>query len=325
MGTCSITTFIGQRRLMMAPGRSSLKMTAIFTGASPNTLPSATRGASDGLRSDRRRPVFIAAFGKTRGFTLRLPFGSEFRHDEALTHLERVANAFFFDFDMRYGFSIGLAVEQRRWRRSSRRYDGDPEYPANVYAQEPLALLRYGRAASEFPLLEFLAYYQALEYFFPHFSGQAVIQNLRSQLKNPAFDFSSDAAIARIIAVASPAVKSGGSEREQIRETIRAVADQSVIEEYFTEPLRDSVSKKGTGVDYVTPIQFDERAPDLRDQVASRLYEIRCRIVHAKSDGGPNDKPVLLPDSPESHRLEADIGLMRLLAERAVIARARRE
>jgi hypothetical protein len=58
---------------------------------------------------------------------------------------------------------------------------------------------------------------------------------------------------------------------------------------------------------------------DLRNDVADRIYDIRCKIVHAKGDGGPAKVEALLPFSKEADSLGFDIGLVRYIARRVLI------
>jgi hypothetical protein len=54
----------------------------------------------------------------------------------------------------------------------------------------------------------------------------------------------------------------------------------------------------------------------MRRSTAERIYDIRCRIVHAKSEfdnAGP-----LLPTDPEAQHLGHDIELVRYLAGKAL-------
>lgn len=55
---------------------------------------------------------------------------------------------------------------------------------------------------------------------------------------------------------------------------------------------------------------------DLRTSAAERIYDIRCRIVHAKAEfdtAGP-----LLPTDPAAQHLGHDIDLVRYLAGEAL-------
>jgi hypothetical protein len=55
---------------------------------------------------------------------------------------------------------------------------------------------------------------------------------------------------------------------------------------------------------------------DIRRSAAERIYDIRCRIVHAKAEFD-NEGPIL-PTDPETQCLGPDIDLVRFLAGKAL-------
>jgi hypothetical protein len=59
---------------------------------------------------------------------------------------------------------------------------------------------------------------------------------------------------------------------------------------------------------------------DLRNDVSDRIYDIRCKIVHTKSDSRSEDGDLLLPFSKEADQLVYDIELVEYLAQRVLIA-----
>jgi hypothetical protein len=73
----------------------------------------------------------------------------------------------------------------------------------------------------------------------------------------------------------------------------------------------------------VTSLNPQNKNLDMRTQLANRIYEIRCRIVHSKSDGGASEIPILLPFSKEAELLSADVQLLRFLAQKVLLAGSR--
>lgn len=261
------------------------------------------------------------------GVTIKLDGVTSLTHDESVEALERYAGAMLFDLDLVYGHSIQLSKRRRLSRRrrpvlSSR----PPKFPQNRYARQALELYQYGREAEGLPLLEYLAYYQSLEFFFPFFAREQTVNMFRSQLLNPAFDAADDGAVNRLISLAAPAARGFMAEREQLRATIRACMTDSDILDFMksTKELMDHFCAPKQVIKDVGVIQVRGSQVDLRDQVSDRIYSIRCRIVHAKQDGGGNSEEVLLPSSAEAANLQGDIELLRLVAQRALVARAAR-
>lgn len=65
-------------------------------------------------------------------------------------------------------------------------------------------------------------------------------------------------------------------------------------------------------------IPLNDRKVDLIKSVASRVYDIRCRIVHTKDISGVT-KP-LLPNSEGAENLNHDIALVEFLAKKVIIS-----
>lgn len=248
-------------------------------------------------------------------------------HDTALEALERYASALLFDIDLVYGIPAQLARQRRGVRARKRlRPEQPPKFPRNHYAGQALELYQYGRSAAGLPLLEYLAYYQSLEYFFPYFAREQTVHAVRSQLLRPGFDPQNDDTLSRLINLAAPAARGGMAEREQLRATVRACVTEAELRD-FIESLPEYVDhfcSKSQAIKGVGSIQLTNAQTDLRDQVADRVYAIRCRVVHAKQDGGVSGDEVLLPGSAETESMQADIELLRLLAQLALVARAAR-
>ncbi|WP_061015190.1 hypothetical protein [Microbacterium sp. CCH5-D1] len=274
-------------------------------------------------------PVARALFNRLmrRSKVLRIEGFDASRHDDALALLEKLSGSLFFDLDVMYGIPLTLQrVRSALRRRPLSRSKKTMQFPTNVYAPEALALYQYGRSAQQLPLLEFLAYYQALEFYFPAFAHAGTSSAIRSELLNPRFDPTSDSDISRLIDLAGPAVRAGIGEREQLRATVLAATTvegvRGAIDRLSTSegnPITDKPSRI-RGAD---PVRV--QANDVREQLADRIYAIRCRIVHTKQDGGGTGAELLLPTGAEVSHLYADISLVRYVAQQAIFGQARRE
>jgi hypothetical protein len=247
--------------------------------------------------------------------------------ESALNTLRSVSNAFLFDLDLCYNVS----VELRRLRRFSSKYarvpvQQPPKFPHNNYAEAPLELYRYGRTSAGLPLLQYLAFYQSIEYFFPTFTREDISKRIRAELVDPRFDPTSDQSLTRLISLAAPAAGTPMKERDQLRTAVRACVDVPALSEFIgsSEVYTQHFCDKKQAIKGVLPLQLKGSQTDLRDQVADRVYAIRCRIVHTKQDGGPSGVDLLLPASKEANSLPADVDLVRFLAQRALVTRATR-
>ncbi len=274
--------------------------------------------ASAKIRSMTRPPV-------TRGVSLKVRGAEARTQDAAISILETLANGFFFDLDIRYQAHLTLV----RYHRPGPRVRvapslQPPEFPRNKYAAEPLALYTYGRSATGLPLLEFLAYYQVLEYFFPVFTREQLVRQVRRTLRNPAFDINDDLAISRLISDVSPSSRGSLSEREQLRATLRACASVSLLRDFVasSSAVKAHFCDKAQAISGVSRLLLVNSSADLRDQVADRVYDLRCRVVHAKQEGGEAGVDLLLPSSKEAQSLQLDVQLVRLLAQQALVTAA---
>ncbi|MFE0435222.1 hypothetical protein ACFW2K_09700 [Streptomyces nigra] len=270
-------------------------------------------------------------YGLGRFTTIRISGVTATRHDDALQILNRVSGATFFELDLQYGVapmlvpSWGSDRARTRIRPELETIETTPRNPQNQYPDKPLSLYWYGRSSSGIPLLEYLAYYQVLEYFFPSFSHRETLEKLRNELLDPRFRPDDDSNLVRIINLASGTGKGFGSEREQLRSTIGGCVTDGHVRDFIesSEVLADHFSGKQKIKD-VTLVNLEDTKNDLLTAVANRVYDIRCRIVHAKEDGGKSSVDLLLPFSKEAEALGPDIELIKFLAQKVLIAGATR-
>lgn len=257
---------------------------------------------------------------------------SDSGHDDALKILERYSAAFFFELDLRYDFPLSLhrprelqrSLATRRHRRLEASEPSPMAVIRNVYAESAVTLYFYGRSARGLPLLQYLAYYQAIEYFYPSFSNAEMLRRIRAQLKDPRFNPDNDRSLQKMISLA----QTGGrlsAEREQLRMVLEACVEEADLLEFLTSDKE--IEGHFTGKDQirdVNPIRTKGgNNPRLVHQIADRVYSIRCRIVHTKEGGGSTDIDALLPFGREADALEFDILLMQFLVQKVIIAASR--
>lgn len=259
--------------------------------------------------------------------TMKLDGTATNSHDEALAVVESLGRSFLFELDVLYGLTLMISKRRRvPAHRDLAGADHAPEFPKNDYAQEALALYEYGRSASGLPLLEYLAYYQSVEFFFPIFAREETVRSVRKLLADPRFNAAEESAVNRLINLTAPAARAGMSEREQLRATVRGSMTSEEAEDFVKsdESLTEHFCSKKQSIRGVQPLRLTGDQADLRDQIADRIYAIRCRIVHTKQDGGGVGEDMLLPSSREAESLPRDTELLRMVAQNALLARAGR-
>lgn len=276
--------------------------------------------------------LVVAAFNarmRSRAYSIRIIGSGARAHDAALGLLEDVSRSLFFEIDVTKGFVLILTesrhpVRLRAGGRSGRDNGEPPRLPRLSYSAEAAILYNYGRSASEMPLLEFLAYYQVIEYYFPAYARAEAIQRLRQLLLDPRFNPMNDVDVGKLLQAPGSSSRSGAlTEVEQLKATIRRCTDDISLTEFIT--ARQNREQFLTGKQElvgVKSLNFSNRDYALTDQVAERIYQIRCRIVHSKEDGGPSAAPLLLPFSAEARKMRVDIELARYVAQKVLIAGA---
>ncbi|WP_144410326.1 MULTISPECIES: hypothetical protein [Chromobacterium] len=259
--------------------------------------------------------------------TLKLTGCHVSTHDTALALLNKAAGSILFQLDLLTDFPVGLEKERRHFpgARKPRRQQNQAtelQYPKIQFENAPLSLYWYGRSATGMPLLQFLAFYQAIEFYFPIYSQSEAQRKLKAILKDPTFRGDRDTDIARLLA-AIHISRSGafGDERSQLRATLMECSDSDELRRFMGEDAerKEFFLNKAKALPY-HKIPLANTSVDLRNDVADRIYDIRCKIVHTKADSRDGDIELLLPFTPEAEQLSFDIELVQHLAQLVLVA-----
>lgn len=265
----------------------------------------------------------ILGGGGAGRYTIKIEGLQSLFHDTALSLLQKITDSVFFQIDLVH--DTPLALLRRRVRAPRRRRGTLTEIslsiPQHEYDSAPMSLYFYARSASELPLVQFLAFYQVLEYYFPVCHQAEARRRIRALIKDPSFRMDRDIDISRIVSTLLDGSYSGfGDERSMLKATILESTNAKEIRDFVTEDSNaaEFYKSKTKGLtDHKIPI--DNEDADLRAEVADRIYDIRCRIVHTKSTGRDGSYELLLPYSKEATQLHHDIELLRFLAKKALI------
>jgi hypothetical protein len=248
--------------------------------------------------------------------TVKLSYPGAIGREQLGQQSEEVARSLGYELNVRNGVIVeldarpaGPDVITARWMPE---VAGRIRYPRTRIQHEVAILFGFASQATDDPLLAFLWYYQALEYFFPRAIRQSAIKEIRRELRDPVFDLASDASMLRIVKAAETPV--GSNESYQLRAVINEYVRAGRLEEFFQRDWGGYFTRRGPvkGIPHIN-VNAEQ---SLSDQVAERVYKIRNRIVHAKGD--QRFPQVLLPRSSESSALTPDVLLVRLLATEAI-------
>lgn len=248
-------------------------------------------------------------------------------HDTALALLTKAAGSVLFQLDLLTDTPMGLEKERRRFvggRRPKNNSNRTTElqYPKTQFENAPLSLYWYGRSAAGMPLLQFLAFYQVVEFYFPIYSQSEAQRKLKAILKDPTFRGDRDTDVARLLA-AIHVSRSGafGDERSQLRATLMECTDSDALRQFIAADTerKDFFLNKAKSLPY-HKIPLTNPSVDIRNDVADRIYDIRCKIVHTKTDSRDGDVELLLPFTPEAEQLSFDIELVQYVAQQVLVA-----
>jgi len=264
----------------------------------------------------------------TSAITLHLQDVDVKSGQEASRFLFDIAHAIFFELDLR--FSVTLQIAERVGRYFSPlemvRDDGQSEplrLPDRRFARAAIALYMYARTINTYPLLEYLTLYQVIEHCMLAFSRPETIERLKARLQDPSFDINDHVGLSQLLSSERHGSRANLSERDQVRFTVQTCVPPEAITGFLqsNDETAQFISQEGRplGASSVDP---GDKRKELPTQIADRIYDMRCRIVHAKGDsldkvGGP-----LLPTSQEANQLGHDLLIIRFIAQQVLIASA---
>ncbi|MCQ8849822.1 hypothetical protein NQT74_14645 [Alteromonas stellipolaris] len=280
-----------------------------------------------GEASEILRLLAKGPFGRSGALSIKISGVNISQHNQSLQILRKLSDSLFFQLDLQDGFALSLVRDRRHTRRPGYRPRRRPperaelEFPKIEFDEGPSSLYWYGRSAVGMPLLQFLAFYQVIEYYYPTYSQEEARRRIRAILKDPTFRTDRDGDIGKVLTAVSGHGRGFGDERSQLRATINACIDTNELRGFLEEDQERSefFSAKQKGLtDHKLPLNNSDA--DLRAPVADLIYDIRCKIVHTKGESSDGEVELLLPFSKEAELLFFDIELMQFVARKVLIA-----
>lgn len=251
--------------------------------------------------------------------TIKLQGFKADQHIIAKKTLELISNSIFFQIDLKYKIPINLSVHSTPTLRSSGFWgEAELDYPKREFDKDALALYWYAKSAKNMPLQKFLAFYQVLEFHYPNFTKTSAKKKIKNLFFDPSFNIDKEKDLNRILVVLESSSPNITDERSQLYATLEECVGSSELIDFFSpKKTHEFFLKKNKEITEVI-IPLNDKKPDIIKSVASRVYDIRCRIVHTKDLSG-STKP-LLPNSPGAENLNDDIKLLEFLAKKVIIA-----
>lgn len=257
--------------------------------------------------------------------SLKIYLGGERKYASALNALETISNSLFFQIDIERGVALALRKTLRRNRPVRPRGLNTDEatsiqFPAFEYDTAPISLYWYAKSARGMPLLQFLAYYQVVEYYFPNFAKLEAVRGARKILKHPNFRVDRESDLTKLVGTISGSGRVGSSEREQMKVTVLEVLSLDDVKQFFedNEEISELLGKKQKGITDKT-VNIIRKDHDHRSDIAELLYDIRCRIVHTKNGFDSPQSEMILPFSAAEEDMWAYTELMKFVAQNALV------
>lgn len=285
-------------------------------------------GSDDGpvLELSRPTPLMLAVseYATSSSISLKITGHKVNGHDEAVSFLKKVSSSLLFQLDLisDLPFVVRRQTSYRKRTKRSRAWSApDLKFPTNEFESAPLSLYWYGRSARGMPLLQYLAFYQVIEFYFPRFSQSEAHRKLKAVLKHPTFRGDKDSDVSKLLnAIYISRNGAYGDERAQLRATIDECIQPDDLRRFIREDSDRAsfFSSKGKATYHKVNVNLDDS--DLCADLSRRIYEIRCKIVHTKSDVRDQEIELLLPFSKEADQLYFDIDLVQYVAQQVLIA-----
>lgn len=242
-------------------------------------------------------------------------------HDKSLEILNKISNSIFFEMDINKNISFHLLRSNRPLRRrTSNNSDIPIMFPKNTYDNEPMTLYWYARRALNMPLLQYLAYYQAIEFYYPIFHNADLSRKIKSILRSPSFRYEKDTDIVKLINALKGKSNGVASEREQLKATLKECINPEDLKIFIdsNDERKVVLTKKLSNITSHA-IQVNQGDEGLIANLVERIYSIRCKIVHIKADDKVDDLKLLLPFSKEEDSIQHDIDLIQYVAQKIIV------
>lgn len=246
------------------------------------------------------------------------------QHDEIKSFIDKQIGAFLFSIFRGNGISIYPSYREFSLEENPIPTHAkiDLKSPFLKVDHQPLQLYWYAKGSGRAPLLMFQAFYQILEFYFPHFSCLEAKSQIRLILKDPSFSTNNDDNLLKIIRSAGNASPQK-PEKDMLLATIENGVPFEDLKEFLekTEGLHSFLSSKDAKDIGEPNLRQNLHDKEILKDIAFRIYFIRCRIVHSK-DFNEKASP-LLPFSNESRNLINDLKLIEFLATKILISQGK--
>jgi len=263
-----------------------------------------------------------------RPYTIRVTSFFATSHDDAIERTNRILDACIFELGYLKRMGIQLADDwpHRRRLTAVERFNYGDKYnsdhlpsPRSSFNPDLVRFYQFGMS-SDIPVLQFLAYYQVLEYFFLTVSDEHLYAKLSQRLNDPRFS-TVPKQLDRVIQDVAEHKRSS-NETEMLKAVLVRFVDKADLAAFITEyqtHLGEKVYTKKRGR-FGTETNVNLDPEHIFDGIAGIVKAVRNALVHSSDRYDRNDRHVPFSKSTEIVRLE--VPLLKYLAERVIIGSA---
>jgi hypothetical protein len=233
-----------------------------------------------------------------------------------LDTFEKLYDSFIFSL----GYNINMPVLEFRHLKEDIDYNprlklDEIEIPKRSYIKELIYYYQQALSADN-SLLEYLSFYQILEYFYSIVAREDLIRNVKDKLSHPNFSHTNDESILQLIDIISKC------KFEEPRALILVLKRYLKLDELKNDLI--NYCKNENYFDYYikNKINFADAEPIkennnkiIMDTLSNRIYNVRNALIHSKE----GEKRRYVPFSENENELRKELPLIRLVAEQIII------
>ena len=240
----------------------------------------------------------------------------------------KLTRSYLFNISYNYDITLELLSEEdnRGLDRNHRRLSGQL-FPFKEYNVE---LLNYYKQAqtSEMPVLQYLAYYHIIEFFYLSISEQNMFEQIKQQVASPMFSANNEESLKLLYQTFKKISKTQKEEdvwdeRNALLLCLKKfVSDlsllKSAINSIQTNALNYYKENEVSFADEAKAINWNLQDNDIYTLIRNRIYSVRNAIVHSKDGEKSRYKPF-----KHDKELNKEIPLIRAVAEFVIIYSAK--
>lgn len=241
-------------------------------------------------------------------------------------------NSFLFNFCYNYGYSFRIMnsldeLLNIRYRNKNSSYKSEElDAPRLLYKQD-LTEQYHMAVSSEDPFVQFIGFYNIMEYFYEEIYKEGVVNNVKEILLDPGFSTKRKKDIMKLVDLINKkrTESTVGSELEALELTLRKYIDIEKIIEKLNEIDKDIIEYyKNNKVNFSNGDAIDliGDKKHIFKKLANRIYKTRNSLVHSKSNEVRSNERGIYKPFKDSKALLKEIPLLKVISEEIIIKSA---